>query len=526
MEESSEKVKSYRFSFAGGQHASSHVSSHSLPKGYLLDVINVCILLAVLLVIDYTSPLHQRFVALGDSDIFTLAGKIWAEGGIPYVDYWDHKGPLIFFTNLLGAWLGDNGVFWVDFVLLVVSMVIFRHTATILSGLSTVFRQEIITLVTMAWVIRLLQPGMDMTETVCLPFLAASLYTMLLQLNNFNRNNNYNVFMLTAFVQGLAFAACLMTRVTNGVAVCTATLILTVIVCAHAQWRNLLICIVSFIVGFAVLVAPFSIYFGMHGSFGDMVYATITYNLSYAQGSTGGIYAGIIITFLIFFVPLAMILMSIFSMICSRTISVIDGFVLITGIAFAALYIRSEPYQHYAVVSAVFIPLLASQLYSLEVRRMPIVLKKTTDMLMIVVFVLLACSSAALCVRDAERRPVYENPTVEQLANLSNNNIVIYDRSDSSSAIAYLKYGITPAYRFANLQEWQGSFSEQYRTLLLKEFSTNKAEYIVVSSPAGQSTESKPLIQPILDDDYTRDDDLSSADDSYVVWRRNDVPER
>lgn len=40
-----------------------------------------------------------------DSSVFRYDGLIMATGGLPYVDAWDHKGPIVYFLNALGYWL-------------------------------------------------------------------------------------------------------------------------------------------------------------------------------------------------------------------------------------------------------------------------------------------------------------------------------------------------------------------------------------------------------------------------------------
>ncbi|MGE5252224.1 MAG: glycosyltransferase family 39 protein [Bacteroidota bacterium] len=43
-----------------------------------------------------------------DSGFFMYSGRQILEGKIPYRDFWDHKGPLIFYIDALGLWLGGN----------------------------------------------------------------------------------------------------------------------------------------------------------------------------------------------------------------------------------------------------------------------------------------------------------------------------------------------------------------------------------------------------------------------------------
>ena len=60
---------------------SSHIrSKHEMNPGLVLDTINIGILFVLLLVTDFTSPMHPRFIRLGDSNVFRLAGKVWFDG--------------------------------------------------------------------------------------------------------------------------------------------------------------------------------------------------------------------------------------------------------------------------------------------------------------------------------------------------------------------------------------------------------------------------------------------------------------
>ena len=58
-----------------------------------------------------TSPLYA--ISWGhDSAVFQSIGKGWSKGYIPYLDSFDHKGPLLFALNALGYIIGGkNGLF-------------------------------------------------------------------------------------------------------------------------------------------------------------------------------------------------------------------------------------------------------------------------------------------------------------------------------------------------------------------------------------------------------------------------------
>lgn len=54
-----------------------------------------------------TSPLYPDYYG-GDSAQFLTIGKEWMLGRIPYKELFDHKGPFIFFVDMLGFMITGN----------------------------------------------------------------------------------------------------------------------------------------------------------------------------------------------------------------------------------------------------------------------------------------------------------------------------------------------------------------------------------------------------------------------------------
>ena len=48
----------------------------------------------------------------GDSAIFIYVAQGILEGDIPYLDRWDHKGPLLYLLNLFGLLIHDTWGLW------------------------------------------------------------------------------------------------------------------------------------------------------------------------------------------------------------------------------------------------------------------------------------------------------------------------------------------------------------------------------------------------------------------------------
>lgn len=63
-------------------------------------------LLSVLTLLPIAPSFHQ--VPTTDSSVFIYIGSQILRGRIPYLEVWDHKGPLIYYINALGLWLSGS----------------------------------------------------------------------------------------------------------------------------------------------------------------------------------------------------------------------------------------------------------------------------------------------------------------------------------------------------------------------------------------------------------------------------------
>lgn len=483
-----------------------------LRGGVVFGVTNGLVLFLLLLVVDFTSPLHPRFISLGDTDIFRLAGKVWATGGLPYVDYWDHKGPLIFFTNMLGYLLtgNENGVFWIDAVLLLVSMYfIWKLVGEVLGERRLLVR--ILTLwATILWFVIFMYPALDMTETVCLPFLAAGVWLGVRDARRLDARGG-SVSWVTALVLGLGFSAGLLTRLTNALMVCVFALVLAVALALRGLWADLGRCVLGFLGGVLVLTVPFVAYFAAHGALYDMVYGTLIYNMEYAANVDGGNDVRLISMLFsrtaaeMLVVPVLLAVLSLASFAVSRSADVLRVMLLLTGVLLVALLLVSEPFPHYASVCVVLWPCVF-WLVSRVFRWRPVVAA---------FLVLVLAYGGAWTVsqyRHAHVFPVFGSATVARVASRSD-SVALYN----VSAMAYLRYGVDPVYPLADLQDWQASFSGDYRDWLLDLYGKGDAEYILVPKTDG----SEPVIQPVLDSRYEL---VEKGDDGILVYRLAGFP--
>ena len=96
-------------------------------------IYSLLFLLSILfLIINSTSTSPFLFREYGDdSPIFMSMGKMFYSGAIPYIDFFDHKGPVIIFIQALGASLCKdvrNGMFVIQVLSLFFTTIVIYKT--------------------------------------------------------------------------------------------------------------------------------------------------------------------------------------------------------------------------------------------------------------------------------------------------------------------------------------------------------------------------------------------------------------
>jgi hypothetical protein len=140
-----------------------------------VDILMFAGLALITLVVCMCSPLNPLSGKApgGDSCTFMTIAQGLLHGKLPYVDYFDNKGPLLFLIDGLGLLSGGfTGVWFVEFVMMFVSVLFAWKTARVFAGmlpslLSTGFAFLILT--------RFFEGG-NLTEEYALPFMFIALY--------------------------------------------------------------------------------------------------------------------------------------------------------------------------------------------------------------------------------------------------------------------------------------------------------------------------------------------------------------
>lgn len=518
------------------QQAPAKLASPRQISGVIATILNIVGAVLLVAVLDLFSPLHSENLRLmPDQDFFQLTGKVWAEGGVPYRDIWDQKGPFIFFVNMLGWKLTGNGtgIVIIECLFLLATMALLW---LMISAISTEYGQRIaigkkndessagqgqsaitnslIMWVCILWIAICLPGSWNMTELFCLPFLAASAWLTLRSLYAYQSQSDLDSWHIPtgwAYVHGLAFGVCFMTRLSNAAGVCVSVLVLTVLLIMRRRWTNLGLCVLGFAAGTATFFVPFAVYFAYHGVFGEFMYGTVLYNLQYANGlSASANLPGVTTLLLVFMVPGAMLLAGLAQMMRERSIH--PDAVLMVGcsVVFSALFfqmfaIQTGSYLHYTIIDVALLPMVLVPLAGF-------IRNQYARIAALICIAAVLLGYAGLRTRQVMTWPNYDNFWVSELVQQSQGSIAFYNMN----SLAYTTNDVAPAYPYAAFQDWQAEFSDDMRNKIVDSYTQPRTKLLVVQ----QYGDLTPVIQHTLDSRYRLVDTVSDQSGTYTIYQR------
>lgn len=244
------------------------------------DFLCCCVLVAAafgfLLVFSrYTSPLYPDLYG-DDAAYFILTGRQVAHGAVPYLDFFDVKGPFLFFIEALGQATigGRSGAFAVQFPFLCATFLLCFYVAR-----TFLPRQAAVTAVIL--VIALLTAtfeGGNLTEEFSLPLV---LLPLLLACRVVKKGAPHPP--VYGLIDGICLTLLALIRLTNAAVLLGILLFFLIDLIARREIRQLLQNVVAVILGMLAAAIPFGIYFAAHGAFREMIYGTFGLPFFYAQ---------------------------------------------------------------------------------------------------------------------------------------------------------------------------------------------------------------------------------------------------
>lgn len=429
----------------------------------------------------------------GDSAMFQTIGKYWAQGVCPYTGLWDSKGPMIFFINAIGYWMTGTktGVFVLQvFNMMAVSVITFKMLKKQLNDIGALWGTLLFLLVI------LLDYGVGNTvEEYCLPLLMIS-YLMIYDWScSWCKNWGAEHPPRAAFIYGLCFAICFLTRVTNAVSLCAVVFVIVCVLIANRSWRNLLMNAGAFIGGTACLILPFAMYFAKNGALGEMWYGTIGYNLEYTEASglkwktmTSVIegclgYCGSIFLLAIGFI-----------MIISSRNRRKSGVLWIASAVIMLVYLmNTNGYLHYALVAAPFFPITIIEIVGL-LREIPERKNKAVLHGLIILICAVSLVSGAWGMRGRLGDYYYEYYRLPRGIDIEPNEVALalceqipskermsFSAYDCQPGL-YLHMDVCPRYRFFTMQDWAAKCSTTLKPKMLETYQNGDAKWVLIST--------------------------------------------
>ena len=459
-----------------------------------------------------TSPLTPYYWG-GDTAQFLTMGKAWYLGKIPYRNMFDHKGPLIFFVDMLGFALtrgsSATGVAVIQIVVMFFSLAAFYNIGKLFFD-DVKFGLLTCGLTLVATKVNYIEE--NTVEEYCIPFIAWSLYGIMKWLSK-KQYDSHNP--RWGILYGITFAVCLLTRVTNAVTIIPGILIILLLLIKEKNFENIVLNAGAFLGGAFALIIPFSIYFAIKGCFFEYLDGMLFYNIKYANARQSWLHGASstdIVNFLkTFFLAWCIFIAGWLCVLRKEYLKFV--FYVFTGMLELYLFLSGDAYGQYAYVCLPQICFLIGEIgYSVRAdETSKVVSLLSTQMLC---WFLSVCILDSMCVAPEIHRTfsAYHDrgwdSLIQEIPESEKNSFVAY--GDNRLKEIYLLNDLMPCYKYFSIQEWHASMSDETKQKIHDTFATCEAKWILV---AGGTS----VIQDVLDNDYH----LVDSKDDYLLYELN-----
>jgi hypothetical protein len=239
---------------------------------FVLQIVFIVLFVAV--VLAQANPFYQS--PNRDGGLFMYMGERILKGDKLYVDIWDNKGPLIFYLNALGLFLGRGlrwGVWGLEFGFIFLAALFGFNLMKKMWGLvPAIFG-------TWFWLAGLneLARGGNFTEDYSMLFNFAALYLFWLYLQK-DRNRIY------LFLIGVTLSLSFLLRANNIGVQLSIILVIILLAILDRTYKQNLVDLLWLGLGSLLVFALVAAYFQSLGTLKEMIVAGYTYNFFYSSG--------------------------------------------------------------------------------------------------------------------------------------------------------------------------------------------------------------------------------------------------
>lgn len=455
----------------------------------------------------YTSPLYGRIK--GDAAAYWFMGKMMTQGKVPYIDFFDHKGPLLMLIQYMGNLINDGliGIFIIQVVFFVISLMGIYHIMLLYFDNS---KAMIITLLSLV-IVGVYYPSGNMTEEYTMPFVVWSIYFAVKYLKQeIYEDKSHNIWW--SFLYGVTFMSCCLIRTTNIMPVCSFVLVGIVALIKKKKWKNIVGNIATGLMGCFVVLIPFLIYYLKENALYEMFYATFLHNFMYVV-NTDITLADTSITRIVYFqfVFFFCIIIAAISFLYSKKERFVSFCVMASSIIGIVTSLKMPYYFHYLYI---WLPII---IVTLGLMKNIILCEKRWKVLALVsvgifsVYVLLLNAytiNQNLDYKHSAQTDIEKIAAREIVSNIpeeDKNRICVYNME----ATFYTDTDINSCYKYFFVQDLQSGSSKKLKDEFVGIMETKEAKYIITYKDKKNA----------LDEFIRKEYNLDAQNEVYNLWK-------
>ena len=443
-------------------------------KTAFIEII-ICFMCAVAHVLVFsfsTSPLY--FFSENDSAVYVLLGKFMKDGLTMYRDFFEHKGPIIFFIEWIGSIISEGrlGAFFIQ-----IGFMTFTIWGTYRIAKIFVNNKKSIAITVLSMLaLNSFYEGGNLTEEFCLPAIILSIW---IAVRFFKQKSIEEYNYKYGIIYGITFTYCAFMRLTNALPICIFVFVIIIYLIKCRHWKDIFKSVIAFIIGMLIVTIPIIVYCAVNGIVQDMLYGTFLYNFIYVvKGSNTR--ETLKITKYLYLLPLlAMSIVGIVGLF-KRKHREISIALIISGLVSLILQLSTRFYLHYSIIwIPVFTVTCAVTLIDKIDKK---TLIKIPQVILLVGVLWIISKNTVMVAKDINtvlnNRELknLQKDSIEISKSIKNKNRVI---AYNTGLLFYLFSDIDPCYRLYTNQDWLGLSDKNLKKDFSDFLKSKKAEYVV-----------------------------------------------
>ena len=291
-----------------------------------------------------SSPQGNNYTGI-DSSVFKYIAKIMSQGGVPYLNGFDHKGVFLYFINYLAYSIHEHWGIWLleNIALILTMFYLYQYIKLYIDNSCISLIAVLFSMLSFSFVYN----GGNFADEWEIPFIAISLYYLTKGVKN-NLFKNYY-----ALIIGICCSCAFLLRPNIVILWGVMALFILIFYILNKDFKNLFRLILWFTIGNLIILLPCLIYIISNNALKDIIYQCFIFNFNYVKNwpteynyYTIMIYFGKVIVFL-----LPALWIYILALIIKKNDKSLNILNLILYLV--ALYIVISPrnaYEHYAII--------------------------------------------------------------------------------------------------------------------------------------------------------------------------------